>query len=102
MTEKQLQKALVDLARMRGYLVYHTFDSRRSDPGFPDLICVKPGVGGRPGRLAALEVKADRGAIRPMQLAWIAAIDTVPGCRGSLIRPGDLQHAADLLAGADT
>jgi hypothetical protein len=28
MTEKQLQGAVVELAKRLGYLVYHTFDSR--------------------------------------------------------------------------
>lgn len=94
MTEAQLARHVVELATRFGYrLQYHTHDSRHSSGGFPDWVFVKPGA------LVALELKADRGAIRPMQLAWIAAIDTVPGCRGSLIRPGDLQHAADLLAG---
>jgi hypothetical protein len=42
MTEKQLQGAVVELAKRLGYLVYHTFDSRRSNPGWPDLVLCKP------------------------------------------------------------
>ena len=36
-TEKGFQAAVVELARLRGWLVYHTYDSRRSAKGFPDL-----------------------------------------------------------------
>lgn len=102
MTEKQLQTAVVELAERFGYrLVYHTHDSRKSDAGFPDLVCVKP------GRLVALELKADGARTarerRVKQAQWLAAIATVPGCSAALIQGADdLQRAADLLAGAAT
>ena len=39
--EKAWQMAVVRLLRQHGYpLIYHTFDSRRSPSGFPDLIAV--------------------------------------------------------------
>ena len=41
MTEKQFQSHIVQYAKMRGWLVYHTHDSRRSEPGFPDLVAGK-------------------------------------------------------------
>jgi hypothetical protein len=40
MTEKQLQQLIIGACRWAGLLVYHTFDSRRSASGFPDLVIV--------------------------------------------------------------
>ena len=40
-SEKAWQMAVVRLLKQHGYpLIYHTFDSRRSPSGFPDLIAV--------------------------------------------------------------
>ena len=41
-TEKQFMAAIVDYAKINGWLCYHTHDSRRSAPGFPDLVLCKP------------------------------------------------------------
>lgn len=42
MTEKELQQNVIALARMLGWKTYHTFDSRRSDVGFPDIVAIHP------------------------------------------------------------
>lgn len=36
-SEKGWQAAITDLARATGWSYYHTYDSRRSNPGYPDL-----------------------------------------------------------------
>ena len=64
MTEKALQAAVVKLARLKNWLTYHTFDSRRSQPGFPDLVMV------RSGRLLFVELKSVNGLLRPEQRVW--------------------------------
>ena len=46
MTETQLQSAIIELARLTGWLVYHTHDSRHSAKGFPDLCMVRCEEGG--------------------------------------------------------
>jgi hypothetical protein len=50
-TERQLLDAVVAYARLRDWLAYHTFDSRRSEAGFPDVVLV------RGGRLVFVELK---------------------------------------------
>lgn len=36
-TEKQFQNTVQQLAQLKGWSYYHTHDSRRSQPGYPDL-----------------------------------------------------------------
>jgi len=67
MTEKQWQSQVIELARMLGWeRIYHTFNSRRSQSGFPDLFVVRD-------RAIAAELK--RRGNRPTrdQVAWLNA-----------------------------
>ena len=66
--EKQLQEAVRRLAKLLGWLCYHTFDSRRSEPGFPDLVLCKR------ERLMFRELKV--GGRRPTerQQQWLDAL----------------------------
>ena len=84
MSEKQLQDRVVTLAHRMGWLTYHTFDSRRSDPGFPDLVLVHP----RQRRVLFRELKAEAGTVRPDQKTWIATLG-VAGADASIWRPRD-------------
>lgn len=63
MTEKQLQNLVLKTAKQFGWAAYHTYDSRRSEPGFPDLVLVKD-------RVLFRELKTDTGRISPAQKAW--------------------------------
>lgn len=60
MKESDLQAAVVDLATVYGWLHYHTHDSRRSNPGFPDLVLWHPVK----RRTLFVELKSSRGVIR--------------------------------------
>ena len=64
MTEKQLQDAVVEAALTFGWLAYHTYDSRRSTPGFPDLVLA------RRGEVVFVELKSKAGRVRPEQKVW--------------------------------
>lgn len=64
-TEAGFQKAVTDLATLRGWLWYHTHDSRRSNPGFPDLVLI------RGKRLLFVELKRSlKERLRPEQQVW--------------------------------
>ena len=67
LTEKDFLAQVVRLARLLGWLAYHTHDSRRSAAGFPDLVLV------RPGRLLFAELKV-RSTLTTDQEAWLAAL----------------------------
>lgn len=68
MTEAQLQTLVLQAARTQGVLAYHTHDSRRSQPGFPDLVLV-----GRAGVLYR-ELKTEKGKLSDDQEHWLASL----------------------------
>lgn len=89
-SEAQFQAQVLQLAKLCGWSAYHTFDSRRSHKGFPDLILTR--VVECRGELLALELKRDEAAARRVtaeQMRWIEMIDLVPGCRARLCTPAD-------------
>jgi hypothetical protein len=81
-SEKMFMQQVVDLAHLTGWLCYHTHDSRRSCPGFPDVILV------RGTQLLAAELKSDRGRLSPAQQRWIQALQRA-GIECHIWRPGD-------------
>jgi hypothetical protein len=82
--EAQLQSAVLDVAERYGFLVYHTHDSRRSQPGFPDLTMVK----GR--RVLFVELKQSGKYPTPEQRKWLRALYQA-GQEVGLWYPQDLQ-----------
>lgn len=84
MTEKQFQEAVVEMAQILGWRVYHTFDSRRSAPGFPDLVLVRD-------RIVYLELKTETGRISAQQADWIAAINAAGG-NALVVRPSQMDE----------
>src|SRR5678816_533185 len=67
MTEKQFMATVIELAKMRGWKVYHTHDSRRCEAGFPDLLMAR-GV-----RLIAAELKLATKQPTEAQTNWLQA-----------------------------
>lgn len=68
MSEAQWQADVSKLAHLLGWRhVYHTHDSRRSAPGFPDLVLVRE-------RVVFCELKTDTGKLSPAQRDWLTAL----------------------------
>jgi hypothetical protein len=65
-SEREFQQAVLDLAGACGWWAYHTFDSRRSTPGFPDLVLAKVDR-----RLIVAELKTEKGRVSPAQREWL-------------------------------
>ena len=78
MTERELQNNVVAMARALGWMPYHTFDSRRSEPGYPDLTLVHADT----GRVIWAELKTAKGRLRPAQVEWLGALREVARDRG--------------------
>lgn len=86
MSEREFQGIVLELAQLHGFeLAYHTHDSRRSAPGFPDLVLVSS----RRGRVLFRELKTDVGRISPQQRAWLTGL-TAGGADAGVWRPADL------------
>ena len=64
--EANFQATVIELAELHGWRVYHTHDSRRSQPGFPDLTLV------RRYRLIFAELKREGGKLTAEQTAWLS------------------------------
>lgn len=84
MTEGQLQAVIIANAERNNWLVYHTHDSRRSQPGYPDLHLVHA----TRGLSIFRELKTQKGKLRPDQVTWITALEQI-GCDVAIWRPAD-------------
>lgn len=92
-TEKAWQATILEAAQVLGYLCFHAYDSRRSEPGFPDLLCV------RDGRVVVIECKTETGRVTPAQATWLALLATVPGINVMIARPSQWDDVESVLKG---
>lgn len=90
MTEKQFLQTVRDLARWARWRVYHTFNSRRSEPGFPDLVLL------RGKEMIAAELKTDTGRVTLAQREWLNALQTA-GVETAIWRPADFEMIRERL-----
>jgi len=90
-SERAFQAQVIAAAEAMGYLCYHTHDSRRSQPGFPDLIMV------RGYRMVALELKVGRNKPTPEQLVWLAALKEVCQVDALWAKPDDWEQLMEIL-----
>lgn len=108
-TEKQFEAQVKDLAKIYGWLYYHTWRSIHSPVGFPDCVLV------RPPRLIFAELKTEKGKLTPEQGKWLETLERCQVSRGFkalgndiydiqvtpevyLWRPDDLEKIAEILA----
>ena len=84
LSERDFQAQVLDLSSMYGWLCYHVPDSRRcTSAGYPDLALCHPR-----GEYLLVELKTDRGRLRPAQRAWIEALRSA-GIECHIWRPRD-------------
>ena len=88
--EKAWQQQVVELAELYRWRVYHTYDSRRSHAGWPDLVLV------RPPELLVVELKTDTGRLRPAQRDWLDDLAAC-GVEVAVWRPRDFEAVHDRL-----
>jgi len=93
LTEKAFQSHVLALARMYQWRTFHVYDSRRSAPGFPDLLLCKPPV------LLLAELKTDHGRLTPAQSEWVSVLGQCTTIATHLWRPADLPRIVEILTG---
>jgi hypothetical protein len=94
MTEAQLLQAVRDLAKLTGWETYHTHNSRRSEPGWPDLVCANA----KQRRVLFVELKTATGSVSKHQEKWLALLAAC-GQEAAVWRPADLEEVARVLRG---
>jgi hypothetical protein len=82
MSEAELQRLVAELCARLGLAHYHTHDSRRSEPGFPDSVIIGSGILFR-------ELKSRDGVLKPEQRRWGSRIERAGG-DWAVWRPSDL------------
>jgi hypothetical protein len=82
-TEKAFMADVIREAKRSGWRCYHTYSSKRSEAGFPDLILIRGKV------LIAAELKTNTGKLTPAQDEWLQLFNGVTGCYGVEWRPRD-------------
>lgn len=92
--EKEFMQQIIDLAHLQGWLVYHTWDSRRSAEGFPDLVMV------RGQNLIYAEVKREKNTLTDCQCQWIESL-LIANQAAYVWRPSDWPHIVRVLAEDD-
>ncbi len=78
--ERAFQDLILDLAGRFGWTPYHTYDARRSQAGFPDLVLARPPV------VLFRELKVGSNTLTLAQREW-GALLTACGCDWRVWRP---------------
>ncbi len=82
MTEQELLVAVRQACRWSALLVYHTYSSRRSEAGFPDVVVVGP------RGILFRELKSERGRVTSGQREWLDRLNDA-GADAAVWRPAD-------------
>ncbi len=91
-SEADFQQRVLKLARDNGWMAFHPYDSRRSEPGWPDLVLI------RDEYLLAVELKTDKGKVTADQQKWLAAFGKVEDVDAHVWRPSDWDELSGVLA----
>lgn len=91
--EEPFQQMVLKLARGNGWLAYHTRDSRRSEPGYPDCAFAKLDP---PFRYFMAEIKREGEEPTEKQWRWINAIRAA-GVACYVWRPSDWEFVVRTL-----
>jgi hypothetical protein len=90
--EETLLAKIRGFARAHGYLTYHTHNSQRSEPGFPDLVLTNG------ARVLMYELKDNRSKLTVEQDRWLALLAYSGKVECGVWRPRDWPHIVATLS----
>ena len=91
MTERDLSRQVAELAALFGWKRYHSWLSKHSPAGYPDLtLC-------RGHRLVFSELKGEKGRLTPAQLEWLDALSGVRSVSTHVWRPSSWPEIESVL-----
>lgn len=82
-SEADWTTTVVDCALFNKWDCYHTHNSQRSNPGWPDWVFC------RPPRLVLAELKTEQGSLSKAQRYWRELLEACPGVEYRCWRPSD-------------
>jgi len=88
LTHKDMDENVREICKVMGYLHYHTHDSRRSQPGFPDWLIIKEDT------LVFVELKCGKDKLNEDQIKWFVALRRLRRCEAYVVRD---QEGLDVL-----
>jgi len=94
-SEAALETTLRTYLASAGYLAYHTHNSKRSAPGFPDWAVIHPDGG--PLFLWELKSQSQSAQPSPAQRRWLEALSKATTVETGLYRPSDWPRMQRLL-----
>lgn len=89
-SERQFTQQVGDMAKLMGWLRYHTWLAKHSPAGFPDEVLV------RPPRLVFAELKSEDGTLSASQETWLTEL-AATGAEVYVWRPSMLDGIAECL-----
>lgn len=92
MREEAFRQQVRGIARMFGWMMYHTYDSRRSDPGYPDETMAHP----QRKRVIFVEFKNEKGKVTDAQWKWLDALARA-GQEVAVWRPQHMERIVQVL-----
>ena len=90
MSERELQREVLRLARFGGWVAFHAYDAKRVVAGWPDLVLI------RPPEFVVVELKTERGRLTEDQAFLLAKFDAC-GIETHVWTPTNLPDARDRL-----
>ena len=92
-TEKEFESQIKDMAKLFGWLYYHTWRSIHSPAGFPDVVMA------RPPRIIFVELKSFKGKVSGKQSEWLETLGQCPNVEVFLWRAEEesIEEIAEIL-----
>lgn len=99
-SEASFQSRILELAALTGWNHFHVYDSRKSNPGWPDLALWRGPWRGRAPRFVLAELKRETGRLSAAQESTIAQLRAA-GVEVYVWRPSDWAEVERVLAKSD-